>query len=140
MKKLLLTVIALACLCTLTFGKQPPAAVKATLAQKFPGATKISWDKEGMKKWEAEFVFEGSMVKADFEKNGTWLQTENKIAISDLPKSVTDAIHRDYPKWTVVAACTAQSSKHGSVYGADLKKGGMKKEVEYRENGAVVKN
>ena len=124
--------------CTM-FAGTPPKAVKEAFAKKFPTATKVSWGKEAAKEWEAEFTYEGSKISANFAQDGTWLETENEIKAAALPTKVTEAIAKQFPGWKIVEADKTETSKHGTIYEADLKKGGNKKGVAYKEDGTPVK-
>lgn len=120
-------------------GLTPPSAVKTAFEKKFPSATKVSWGKEAPKEWEAEFTYEGNPISANFAENGTWLETEKKIKASDLPKSVAEAIKSTYSGWRIAEADKTETSKHGTIYEADLKMGKKNKSVAYKENGTAVK-
>ena len=130
--------MSIALICSCSFAGTPPAAVKAAFEKKFPTATKVSWDKEAATEWEAEFTFEGSSISANFAEDGTWLETEKKINATNLPKAVADAIKSKYPGWTISEADKTETSKHGTIYEADLKKGMDKKSVAYKEDGTPV--
>jgi len=107
--------------------------------KKFPTATKVTWGKEAPKEWEAEFTFEGNKISANFGEDGTWLETEKKIKAADLPKAVAAAIKLKYPGWANAEADKTETSKHGTIYEADLKNGIKKKAVAFKEDGTPVK-
>jgi hypothetical protein len=125
-------------ICNGSFATTPTKAVQNAFAKKFPGATKVTWGKEGPKELEAEFTFEGSKISANFALDGNWLETEREIKSSDLPPAVLAAIKAKYPGWTIIEADKTESSKHGTIYEADLKMGAKKKGVAYKEDGTSV--
>ncbi len=137
MKKIFLMIVSVALICSCSCAGTPPAAVKAAFEKKFPTATKVSWGKEGAKEWEAEFTFEGSSISANFAEDGTWLETEKEITAANLPKTVADAVKTQYPGWTIVEADKTETSKHGTIYEADLKMGTGKKSVAFKEDGTL---
>ncbi len=137
MKKVFLTLIILAFISS-TFAITPPDAVKKAFESKFKTATNAKWGKEGKTEWEATFSFEGNKLSANFAEDGKWLETENQIKISDLPKAVGDAIKSHYPGWAITEADKTETAKHGLIYEADIKKGTAKKEVAFKEDGKVV--
>ena len=139
MKKIVLMFMAVAIFCSCSFSLTPPKAVKDAFDKKFPAATKIAWGKEAAKEWEAEFTFEGDKISANFYEDGTWLETEKEIKATSLPAAVTTAIKTNYPGWTISEADKTETSKHGTIYEADLKKGMSKKSVAYKEDGTFVK-
>ena len=132
-------IMSVALIYSFSYAGNPPAAVQKAFEKKFPNATSISWGKENSKEWEAEFTFDGNKISANFAEDGTWLETEKGIKISDLPKAVTEAINLKYPGWTITEADKTESLKHGTIYEADLKKGMEKKSVAYKEDGTSVK-
>lgn len=122
-----------------TFAGQPPAAVEKAFKQKFPTATKVSWGKEAAKEWEAEFTFEGNKISANFLEDGTWVETERKIKIADLPNAVATKLKTKYHGWVITEADKTESLKNGTIYEADLKLGKKKKSLAFKEDGSIVK-
>lgn len=116
----------------------PPVAVKAVFNKKFPAASKVKWGKETAKEWEADFSLKGIKISSVFHEDGKWLETEQMIKKSELPKAVTDAIKAKYPTWTIAEADKTESAKLGAIYEADLKKGKQSKSVAFKEDGSVV--
>lgn len=138
MKKILM-IMALAFMGTSLFAGTPPKAVKDAFAKKFPTATKVTWGKEDVKEWEAEFTYEGSKISANFAQDGSWLETETQIKVAALPTKVAEAIAKQFPGWKIVEADKTETSKNGLIYEADVKKGANKKGVAYKEDGTPVK-
>lgn len=64
-----------------------PAAVKASFAKEFKGAT-AKWDKEG-DKYEANFRQMGHEMSALYLSNGTMTESEMEIKVNELPKEVS---------------------------------------------------
>lgn len=139
MKKISLSIMAFVLVISCAFAMTPPKAVKDSFDKKFPTASKITWGKEAAKEWEAEFTFEGSKISANFYEDGTWLETEKEIKATNLPVAVAAAIKKNYQGWAVAEADKTETSKHGTIYEADLKKGTLKKSVAYKEDGTPVK-
>ena len=137
MKKIL-TILTIAFICSCSYAQTPPKAVKDAFAKKFPNSTKISWGKEAPKEWESEFTFEGNKISANFAENGTWLETEKKIKTVDLPKAVLVAINKKYPGCKILEADKTETSKHGTIYEADIKYGSKKTGLAFKENGTPV--
>ena len=138
MKKVMM-ILAVVLIYSCSFASTPPKVVSDAFTKKFPTATKVSWGKEGPKEWEAEFTFEGSKISANFYEDGAWLETEKEIKAASLPTAVATAIKTNYPGWTIIEADKTETSKHGTIYEADLKKGKSKKAVAYKEDGIFVK-
>jgi hypothetical protein len=138
MKNIFLMVMSMALICSCSFAGKPPAAVQNAFEKKFPNATKICWGKEDATAWEAEFTYDGSKVSANFAEDGTWLETEQEITVAGLPKAVEEAISLNYPDWKITEADKTETSRHGTIYEADLKKGSEKKAVAFKEDGTPV--
>ena len=138
MKKLVI-ILVIALLGTAPIVGAQPKAVKDAFEKKFATATKVKWGKEAPKEWEAEFTLEGEKISANFAQDGTWLETERKIKAADLPKNVAAALKTKYPDWKIVEADKTETSKHGTIYEADLKNGGKKKSTAFKEDGTPVK-
>ena len=138
MKKILLVAIMVLLFQSFSFSVTPPAIVQKAFEAKFKTATNVKWGKEGKTEWEATFSYEGNKLSANFAENGAWLETEKKIKIADLPKAVSAAIKTNYSDWTITEADKTDTSKHGIIYEADLKKVSTKKEVAFKEDGTPI--
>ena len=121
-----------------SFAGTPPLAVQKAFEQKFPNATKVSWDMENKTEWEADFTFNEKKLSANFSVDGLWVETEQKINVSEFPKAVTDAIQKKYPEWKITEADRTESAKNGLIYEADMKSGTQKKEVAFKEDGSAI--
>jgi hypothetical protein len=138
MKKVLM-ILAITLICSCTFAKTPPKAVSDAFMKKFPTATKVSWGVEGPKEWEAEFTLEGKKISANFNENGTWVETEREINPANLPKAVLESLKLKYNDWKIAEADKTESSKHGTIYEVDLKKGLKSKSLAFKEDGTSIK-
>jgi hypothetical protein len=81
-----------------------PKAVMDALKAKFPKAEIHKWTKakEGDDIiYDIEFKQEGRKCEADIKENGTYINYEKEIAAKDLPKAVSDAIRKRYPRATL---------------------------------------
>jgi Putative beta-lactamase-inhibitor-like, PepSY-like len=81
-----------------------PKAVMDALLARFPKARidKCVKEKEGDDViYDIEFKQEGRNCEADIKENGTFLNYEKAIAARELPKAVSDAIAKRYPKATM---------------------------------------
>jgi len=117
--KSLFTVIAMATSLCCMAQKETPAAVLAAFAKYFPGITAKSWDKEDGN-YEANFKKDGKKMSATFDTKGEWLETETGIAVSELPKVVSDYILVNYKGQNIKEAAILKTPK-GDMYGAEVK-------------------
>lgn len=80
---------------------QVPEVVRLAFDKKYPDTYVYDWDykkKRGI--YEAEFMSEGCKHKAVFTTTGTWVSTEKKIRLTDLPSAVRDTFDKsDYSQW-----------------------------------------
>jgi uncharacterized membrane protein YkoI len=81
-----------------------PKAVMDALKAKFPKPEITKWtkEKEGDKVvYDIEFTQDGRKCEADIFEDGTIHNFEKAIAAKDLPKPVTEAVEKKYPKATM---------------------------------------
>lgn len=88
-----------------------PSAVMDTLKAKWPQAktNKATKEKEGdAEVYDIEFTVAGKKWEADIKEDGTLVNFEMEFSAKKLPKAVTDAVAKKYPKSTlkVVMECT----------------------------------
>ncbi len=115
-----------------------PAKVKTAFEQKFPNATKISWDKENANEWEAQFKMDGKEYSANFDSEGNWKETEYKISKSDIPAAVKSTLDKEYNGYKVEEAEVSETA-NGKVYEFELEKGNSDMEVAISLDGKIVK-
>jgi len=119
--------------------KDVPAKVKAAFGMKFPGAQSVHWGKENANEYEAEFVMDGIKMSANYGVNGTWLETESNIPVSQLPAAAAATIAKQYPKSAVIEADKIERAGKGTLFEAVIETGAKKKEVLLNENGVIQK-
>jgi len=81
-----------------------PKKVMDALKARFPKAEIHKWtkEKEGADVvYDIEFKENGRKCEADIKEDGTYVNYEREIAAKDLPKAVTDAVEKKYPKATM---------------------------------------
>ena len=127
-----IVVVALLFLTSACAAKPPEAAEKAFFKM-FPTAQMVNWAKETKTDWEAEFTINKIEMSANFNDQGTWLETETEISVNDLPKSFTDKVAAENPGWKINEADKIE--KPGSIiqYVAEIKKGVITKEIQSGE-------
>ena len=141
MKKLvILLVIAgfLAVSCQKGPRPKVPEAVKKAFYQKFPNVKVEKWYKEGDNVWEAEFHQNGKEYEASFDSEGNWLETEYEIRFKDLPDAVKQVIKTQFKGYEREEIAIAETP-YGKVYEVEFEKGKEEFEVEFKEDGTIVK-
>jgi len=115
-----------------------PAKVKTAFAEKFSNATKIAWDKENAKEWEAEFKMNGKKYSANFDNNGNWKETEYRINKSDIPSAVKSTLDKDFIGYKIEVAEISETVS-GKVYEFMIEKGNSDMEIAINSDGKLVK-
>ena len=81
-----------------------PKAVMDGLKAKFPRPVITKWTREteaGKVVYDIEFTQDGRKCEADIYEDGSIHNFERAIEAKDLPKAVTDAVEKKYPKATM---------------------------------------
>jgi hypothetical protein len=113
-----------------------PEKVMKTLKAKFPKAEIVKWtkEKEGDKElYDIEFTQEKIKFEADIFADGSIHNWEKEIALKDLPKAVTEAVEKKYPKFTAKEVMEIHEMKDGkeALHGYEIVlETAEKKEVE----------
>ena len=89
-----------------------PAAVKASFAKAYPGATAKWENEEG--KFEAEFKVNGKEASAVFDANGTMEESEIEIKSSELPAPALAYVKEHY-KGKSIKEATKITKKEGAI-------------------------
>ena len=137
MKNLLLTTAVLALFAVSLFafgGDETPAAVKTSFTKLYPNITKVKWEKEGAN-YEAEFDLKTGETSCLFDAAGNLLETETEMAVSALPKSVSDYVAKNYPGQKIREAAKIVDAKNITIYEAEVKEGDLLFDV----NGSFLK-
>jgi hypothetical protein len=117
--------------------KKLPAPVKSSFASKFPSAINLKWEKERNGNYEAKFSMDRINRRAEFDKNGTWIETERLINTSEVPKAVSDAVKKANPSCKLNDAEEIQTADKGMLYEVGCKTGQAKQEYRISPDGKV---
>ena len=115
-----------------------PDAVKTAFSSKFPSAIAVKWEKENKNELEANFKMNNTDVSANFGLDGSWLETEITIPVTELPAPVASVVKTKYPG--AVYGRTEKIEKPGgkTLYEVNIKINGKKKELELNEDGSLA--
>ena len=118
--------------------KDLPAKVKTAFDQKFPGAQKVKWSKEKANEWEVEFKLSGKEYSANYNADGSWMETELEISKKEIPFTVTNALTKEFPGYKVEESVISETAT-GKVYEFKLKVAEELKEITVNTYGTIIK-
>tara|TARA_R110001606_G_scaffold69733_2_gene159434 strand:- start:7768 stop:8205 length:438 start_codon:yes stop_codon:yes gene_type:complete len=78
-----------------------PKEVKTSFAKKFPMVTDVYWERESIDEWEAEFSIQNIEYSANFLDDGTWVETEHKIAFHEITLVAKNALTKEFSNYKV---------------------------------------
>jgi Putative beta-lactamase-inhibitor-like, PepSY-like len=138
MKKVLITSLATGMIVLSVCGQklkesQVPAATRTAFQKEHPN-TNAGWEKEGVN-YEANFKMDGKSMSSVIDKNGTVLETETDIPVSDLPQSARAYIKEHYKGANVKGAAKIQKSSGKVNYEAEVNG----KDIVFDANGKFLK-
>ena len=139
MKQYFLLLIAIFSISVYAFAIDVPKAVTDAFAKKFPAATNIKWGKENAKEYEADFKLNGKSASANFLTDGSWVETEMQIDISEAPTPVTAAVQQKYAGASIIKVYKIDNNKGIVTYEAEIKTGNKKSEMVLKADGTVIK-
>ena len=138
MKKLFFIAIAIGAITVSACGQklkesQVPAEVKAAFQKQYPSIT-ASWDKEDAN-YEANFKQNGKAMSTMIDKNGTIVETETVIPVSDIPQSASTYVKEHYKGAKIHEAAKIVKANGEVNYEAEINH----KDVVFDANGKFIK-
>lgn len=118
-----------------------PAEVTDALKIKYPNAQRVEW-KDKLTFFEAEFVFEGVEMTADFSNNGEWQETDKIMAYDQLPAAVKDGLKKSkYNDWATGSVTKIEKNDKSTMYRIYVEKSSLvqKKFLIFNTDGQLVK-
>lgn len=116
-----------------------PEAVQMTFQNKYPGENDPDWRKDDHGNWESHFKIDGEKYRADFNADGSWIETENSIKKENLPEAIKKKIEEEYSDRKITEVEHVHSAKEGEFYDVEFKQKGKNMDVEFREDGTIIK-
>ena len=117
---------------------QAPDAVKKTFQAKYPGENDPDWHKDDNGYYEANFKIDGIKYRADFNEDGTWVETETSIDKKDLPEAIRKVIKDTYGSEDISEIEKVDSAIKGTFYDVEFKQKGKNMDVEFRADGTII--
>lgn len=128
--------VLLFCLTLLASGE--PAIVMQAFEEKYPGVNLTKWELDNNGSWEAHFEKEGIKYRADFNPDGTWIETEHSLQFVQLPSDVKAAIEMKYGSDNVKDIEAVESSTHGLFYDIEVGEGASKVDLMMSPKGKLL--
>ncbi len=110
-----------------------PVAVKNSFNKEYPG-TKVKWEKEAGN-YEAGFEMKGHEMSVIYTPTGVATEKEMEMAVSELPKSVSDYVSQHMKGAKITGAAKITKSNGEVQYEAVVNK----KDVMFTADGKLVK-
>lgn len=111
-----------------------PAAVKTSVAKKYPSTTVTKWEMEDGN-YEANFKQDGKTMSAIFMPDGAFKESEVDIKTSELPPGVLDYVKANYQGKKVADAAKVTKADGTVNYEAEVNG----KDVIFDANGKFIK-
>lgn len=116
-----------------------PAKVKSAFAKKYPGSKVKEWEKEGAD-FEVEFDLNKVESSAVFGADGTFIELEQEIKVSELPKKVLDFCGTSFVGFKLSEATKITGADGKITYETELlQKDNRELEAIFDEQGNFVK-
>lgn len=115
--------------------KKAPQEVQTALESLYPGISKVDWDDEDHSKWEAEFKNNGIKTTATFNADGSLVEVEEEIALSDFPKAAADYVQQNFSGEKVKEIVRITDAKGIVTYEAEVKD----VELVFNASGNLIK-
>ncbi|MDH7459757.1 PepSY-like domain-containing protein [Chitinophagaceae bacterium 26-R-25] len=112
---------------------QAPSAAEAAFKKSFPTATKAKWEKEGQH-FEVNFLDGKKKMAAEYDASGNWIETEEEIAISELPAGV-DTYVKQHQKGSIKEASKITKANGAINYEAEVNK----QDLIFDKDGKFIK-
>jgi uncharacterized lipoprotein NlpE involved in copper resistance len=112
---------------------QVPSATRSAFQKQYPG-TAAKWEKEAGN-YEVNFKHGGKTMSAVIDKNGTIVETETDIAVTELPQSAREYVRQHYKGSTIKEAAQIVKQNGEVNYEAEVKG----KDVIFDANGKFLK-
>jgi hypothetical protein len=142
MKTLISLLVIFSFLSSITFAQKVtpdkvPGNVKQAFLKEFPKAINPVWKMDN-DNFQAIFTLNKVKHAAKFDKNGQWIDKEERINLANLSKEVTVSIAKNFAGYKIYEAEKAEINGKGMLYNVGLEKGEEFMEVHLSLKGDVM--
>ena len=115
-----------------------PDLVKQSFSKVYPNVKVDAWEKEAAN-YEAEFHLNSVESSALFSEHGNFIELEQEIVLTDLPKAAIDYCNLNYKDYKLNEAAIITDVYKKATYEIELKKGKEKFDLLFDEHGVFIK-
>lgn len=112
-----------------------PKAVTTSFNTNFSGVKSKSWEKEKDCTYEVDFDLNKIENSATFKPDGTLIETETEIAISELPKAVNNYLAKNYKDKKIKEAAKIVDAEGNLKYEVEIDN----KDLLFDQQGNFIK-
>ncbi|HTE25208.1 PepSY-like domain-containing protein [Flavitalea sp.] len=118
-----------------------PATVTDSFKEKYPDATGVEW-RDKVSVFSAVFSKDGVSYEAKYNSKGEWLNTENEVAVDNLPSAVKEGFEKSkYAEWEIEKIHQIQLPEDNTQYRLLVGKTDLqKKNLLYSSKGRLLKD
>ncbi|RYY16885.1 MAG: hypothetical protein EOO04_26245 [Chitinophagaceae bacterium] len=118
-----------------------PATVTDAFKEKYPDASGVEW-RDKVSVFSAAFSKDGVNYEAKYNSKGEWLNTENEVAVDDLPSVVKEGFEKSkYAEWEIEKIHHIQLPDNNTQYRLLVGKTDLqKKNLLYSSKGRLLKD
>lgn len=100
---------------------QAPQKVLDVFNSKYPGASEVKWGNK-LTRYTAWFTFKGERMKANFNDDGVWKDTEYEMSYDALPEAVKQGFKKtQWADWKVEKGVRIDASGREQQYRLEVK-------------------
>jgi len=115
-----------------------PEAVQMAFQKKYPGEDDPDWKQDEHGYWESHFKQDGEKYRADFNADGSWVETENDIKEEELPEDIKKVIKEKYSDQEITEIEFVDNAEKGKFYDVEFKQKGKNKDIMFKEDGTEI--
>lgn len=115
-----------------------PEVVQQAFKAKYGSLGNVEWNVDAHGYFEAQFKDKGEKYRADFTKDGQWVETENDIKYKELPKAIRKVIESKYSDRKVTEVEHVTHHSKGEFFDVEFKQKGKNMDVEFRADGTII--
>lgn len=112
-----------------------PSVVEKSFDSKYGDVGEVKWGLDDHGYWEGKFEKDGQKLRADFEKDGKWLETERSVKLDEIPEPVQAAIKSAHGDREITEIEEVDNRDKGLFYDVEFKEQGKNEDIEYNKDG-----